>query len=92
MAKITEKKMVTVEREVVIGRVCDVCKKKIVGDYWYLSTHHHDWGNDSIESYEHYDLCSEVCIDIKLNEYLEDCKYSHTQAFELSQEYFREER
>ena len=90
MAKIIEKEKVVVEREIIKGVECDVCKRKIDRTYWKLSTHHHDWGNDSIESYEDFDLCSPECINVKLNEYYEKCKRSYTQAFELNQSYRRE--
>ena len=90
MAKIIEKEKVTVEREIIKGIECDVCKRKIVGKYWKLSTHHYDWGNDSIESYEDFDLCSPECISVMLNKYYERCKRSDTQAFELEQASMRE--
>ena len=43
---------------------CDVCDGVIDDNaaYWELTTGHHDWGNDSIDSYEYYDLCSSVCV------------------------------
>lgn len=71
---------------------CDVCGK-IIADkknrwagYWTLTTGHNDWGNDSCESYEDFDLCSKDCVQEKLNEYFDNCKHSNTQEFELSQE------
>ena len=37
-------------------RYCDICKKEIENNksYWRLTTHHNDWGNDSIDSYEYF--------------------------------------
>lgn len=85
------------EIEVVIGKqcFCDVCGKLIkktsekkveycIGDYWTLTTGHHDWGLDSVDSIEEFDLCSRDCIQKKLDEYLKDC--SGTDYFELSHE------
>ena len=90
MANIIEKEIVTIEREIIKGVVCDVCKRKIVGQYWRLSTHHYDWGNDSCESYEDFDLCNPECISVMLNKYYERCKRSDTQVFELEQDFVRE--
>lgn len=78
--KETERKKVVHEEieEVIVGRVCDICKKKIepekhygVYDYFKITTHHHDWGNDSIESYEYYDACSPECAIHFANNYLQ---------------------
>jgi hypothetical protein len=55
-----------------------------IGDYWTLTTGHHDWGYDSVDSIEIFDLCSRDCIQKKLDEYLKDC--SGTDYFELSHE------
>lgn len=65
---------------------CDICKKEITGKFWNLTTHHHDWGNDSIDSYEHFDLCSRECINKALDDYINNCKTSDTQCFELEQD------
>ncbi len=32
-------------------------------DYYRIATHHHDWGNDSVESYVYTDCC---CIECAL--------------------------
>ena len=68
---------------------CDVCDKEFVGKYWNLCTHHNDWGNDSCESFEYFDLCSEDCVRKKLDEYFDNCETSYTQKFELEQDFFR---
>lgn len=51
---------------------CDVCNGVIGNneDYWELTTGHHDWGNDSEESIEHFDICSETCLREKFDEYV----------------------
>lgn len=54
-----------VPRKVVYETVCDYCKKAAPGedpDGWHhFSTGHSDWGNDSPESWEHWDVCSGAC-------------------------------
>ena len=66
----------TVTEKVCIGETtyCDICGKEIDTNkgYWEVTTGHHDWGNDSIDSIEHFDVCSEDCIMRKFSEYLED--------------------
>lgn len=68
---------------------CDICKKEITGKFWHLTKHHNDWGNDSIDSYEHFDLCSRECINKALDDYINDCEESNTQCFELEQDFMR---
>lgn len=80
--RITERKEQTITQvtDVLIARKCDICGKIIekvkhecwggTGDlynYFLITTHHNDWGNDSIESYEHYDACCPDCV-IKFTE------------------------
>ena len=96
---ITETKTETVTHEVktVKALKCDVCGKEITAKddirirgikYWELTTQHNDWGNDSVDSIEYFDLCSENCVRAKLEKYFADCKRSFTQRFELNQETF----
>ena len=62
--------------------ICDVCGKTIAdknnryAEYWTLETHHNDWGNDSCDSYEYFDLCSKDCVKERLNKYFDDCEHS----------------
>ena len=70
-----ETKTHTVTEKVLVKetRYCDVCKKEIESNsFWQLTTHHHDWGNDSIDSYEDFDVCSEECLRKKFDEYVKD--------------------
>lgn len=65
---------------------CDVCKREITANsFWKLTTHHNDWGNDSIESYEYFDICSADCLREKFNEYVKDSdsKYPNTMCFDV---------
>lgn len=66
---------------------CDVCDCVIDENngYWELITGHHDWGNDSVDSIEHFDICSEVCLRAKFDDYVrqsgKDCW--NTRYFEV---------
>lgn len=53
---------------------CDVCKKEILkgSGYWNVTTGHNDWGRDSIDSIEHFDICSEICLMSKFSDYLDE--------------------
>lgn len=66
--------------------ICDVCKKVIwkknllpdakhnysnnVG-YYDITTGHHDWGNDSVESIKHHQVC-EKCLKSFVAEYFDE--------------------
>lgn len=91
---ITETKTETITHEVktVKALKCDVCGKEFTEKYWKLNTYHYDWGNDSIDSNEFYDLCSENCVRAKIEGYFKECKHSLTQHFELSQDFFKEHK
>ena len=54
---------------------CDKCKKKINDDmlFYDVTTHHHDWGNDSIDSYVRMQICPD-CIIKFTQQYLERAK------------------
>lgn len=43
--------------------------------YFNVTTYLNDWGNDSCESYEHFE------------KYLDDCKSTRTQTLEIEQKY-----
>lgn len=80
--RVVETKEITkvIEEEVTVKRICDNCGKEITisrrtgyGDehnYFHITTHHYDWGNDSIESYEHYDACCPQCALEMAEKYL----------------------
>lgn len=66
--------------------ICDVCKKIVwkknllldakrnysnnVG-YYDITTGHHDWGNDSVESIEHHQVCC-GCLDSFVADYFKE--------------------
>ena len=70
-----------VVESVITGRKCDICGKDILPiniysvdqyNYFLITTHHHDWGNDSVDSYEYYDVCSPECVMAFANKYIRD--------------------
>lgn len=71
---------------------CDKCGQKIMphrystdqNRYVHIHTYHNDWGNDSIDSHDHHDYCSECAKEI-VAEYIEDM--SGSEELELSNEY-----
>ena len=70
--KITEYKEVTQRKEVTIGYKCDSCGKIHNGSYkpdnWHsFSGSHGEWGNDSIDSFKYYMVCSAACYVSMLN-------------------------
>jgi hypothetical protein len=69
-----KKKKVVEEKKTLDLVTCDVCKKVIHDKelFFRVSTSHSDWGNDSFESLEHEDICSEKCLREKVEEYIKD--------------------
>ena len=71
--------------------ICDVCKKTIAeiggkGRHFYeLTTGHHEWGNDSVDSIEQFEICSDECLRVKFEEYLKD-RYD-TSYFDVSSDH-----
>ena len=60
---ITDKQSITTVREVIVGKICDFCKKPVDPiNYFVVTTSHNDWGNDSVESIVHKDACSPECV------------------------------
>lgn len=58
--------------KVVVEAKCDICGKIInEKDYRYeVTIGHHDWGNDSGDSIEERDICSDECLKKELKLYL----------------------
>lgn len=54
--------------------ICDGCEKEIIEEngYFHVCTHHHDWGNDSIDSLETYDFCCPECLYKFAMPYIQD--------------------
>ena len=66
---------------------CDVCTGVIDdnGAYWELTTGHCDWGHDSVDSIEHFDICSAPCLREKFDRYVGESGSSewNTMYFEV---------
>lgn len=74
MSDIYKRMRQVVEEDVVVAKKCDVCQKEIeptplppVGykeniPFFEITTGHHDWGNDSIDSVEIKHACSPECL------------------------------
>lgn len=84
-----------VTERVLIGETmyCDICGKEIKKDtgYWNVTTGHHDWGNDSHESIEHFDVCSDSCLLMKFSGYI-NASYRddfNTKYIEVEKDYWR---
>lgn len=69
-----EVKTHTITEKVCVSAImhCDVCDSVIDENesHWEVTTGHHDWGNDSCESIEYFDICSEACLRKKFDEYV----------------------
>ena len=65
-----------------------LCNRKIY-DYYRITTHHHDWGNDSIDSYEYTDCCCLECSLKFIDKYwdVQKSKPWPTLQLEMNHEY-----
>src|SRR6056297_970601 len=73
---IKQQKQVVKLENVTVGHECDNCGKVInesrFPDEWHhFSSGHNEWGNDSCESVESYDVCSPECYIEKLTKVVE---------------------
>lgn len=68
------KEETTLTREVLQSIVCDECQKEIERGkkYYEVTTHHDNWGNDSIESYEYLEFCCFKCLERNMKEYYDE--------------------
>lgn len=68
-----EKKEHTIIKETPVKVICDVCGNEVNPKNWFrITTSHSDWGNDSIDSYESFDVCSDKCAVMFASKYLKD--------------------
>lgn len=98
--RVVETKEITkvVKEEVTAKRICDNCGKEIAVshktcygneyNYFCITTRHHDWGNDSIDSYETYDACCPTCALEMAEKYLTNA-YSGYNTKEIEIEHVR---
>lgn len=64
-----------VPKSVVYQTVCDSCGRVDGADprgWHHFSSHHNDWGNDSIDSWETHDACSWACYVAIVRRVVED--------------------
>jgi hypothetical protein len=77
--KVYAEKEVTEMKKIWSNTLCDICGEVVKIGYGYdVTTGHHDWGNDSVDSVETFDICSDGCLQKKFEEYLakvSDSKY-----------------
>ena len=85
--EIKETKEVIQETVVDEELYCDFCGKLIgkrsdkkYSYYYELFTGHHEWGNDSVDSFEHQDCCEE-CITDQFVKYLSETVNEYPTAF-----------
>lgn len=64
----------------------NMSKEHMKVEYYEVTTGHHDWGNDSIDSVEHYDYCP-TCVLQAMDEYYEKTNgKNNTQYLEINHE------
>ena len=95
MSDMIKAKKILVVRDCVVGKMCDVCGKEIpptaiphrcgepIHDYYEVTTHHNDWGNDSVDSYEHFDACSPGCACKLWERYIRESAGMNTMCIEV---------
>jgi hypothetical protein len=88
-----EEKIATVKKKVRTEIKCDICNQTIVNKsmkpryYYTVRTGHYEWGNDSIDSIEHKDICSDFCLQKAFVEYLDEVKSSPSAYFDIEREW-----
>ncbi len=81
--EIKEQQPVTSFQNITIGYECDICKKKVEGkerpkDWHHFEHHHEQWGNDSGDSYDWFDVCSPKCYFAQLEKSLKEMDEYYT--------------
>lgn len=54
---IYEEKTIKITERIAVKKVCDICGKESK-KLEYITHNHNSWGNDSIDSYENIEICS----------------------------------
>ena len=76
MSTINEEQMV--KKEVAIAWICDACgvqasdKRQYEQEWYHFSKSHQGWGNDSVDSFDSFDVCSADCFIKLLQEHIPD--------------------
>lgn len=85
-----EKKEHTIIKETPVKVICDICWKEVDPNNWFrITTSHHDWGNDSIDSYEQFDACSHKCAISFVNDYLREAYENEYNTKDIEIEHMR---
>lgn len=79
-------------QEVLVSVVCDECKKvhecnEVPNDWIEFSSHHDEWGNDSVDSYKYYLACSPQCYKEQFKKAVKDLssrKFAEVQDMDIS--------
>lgn len=60
-----------------------IVEKEIVpmGNYYKLTTGHNNWGNDSIDSIENKDICSDECLKQEFDNYINISTHKYGTAY-----------
>ena len=93
-----EKEIIVKNTKVRAAIKCDICGKIIAdrthGSDMYFQVHmsHEDWGNDSVDSVEYFDVCSQGCLRPLIEKYLDYSIDSNTYHLEVQQDYCRKMR
>ena len=98
--RVKENKKVIKYLEREVKTKCDICKKEIANynpteiekeksRFFRVTTGHHDWGIDSCDSIEYYDICTN-CIQDFVKEYIK--KVDGTDYIHIETEYACEEK
>lgn len=61
--------------------ICDQCGKEYRAEYETVEARHTDWGNDSVDSYSNYDVCSPKCFKNKVANILIDKNYKNYDTY-----------
>lgn len=76
MSRITEQR--TTQHQATVGHTCDVCGVTVMDteprDWHHFMHQHGEWGNDSVDSIEYFDVCSVQCYADQLRRSIEKMK------------------
>jgi hypothetical protein len=78
----------TTEIKVLDSVSCNICKSPIIKGqkHFTVTTSHSDWGNDSHESAQYKDICSDACASVEFNRYLHSDQITKKIKFEQTDE------
>ena len=70
------------------GKHIDITKQKRNDTYYSVLSGHREWGNDSVDSIEELDACSDECLIVLVNKWVEKWKGYSTAYIEINRERF----